>query len=1035
MKLLKYFTKNKILVNLIIILIIAVGIFSLNRLGKDIIPTVEMDSMIINVVYPGASPSDVEINAVVPIENELDQISGIEEYTSFSIENSATIYVTLDDELDDVKSVKDEVYRNISPNNIENFPEEVENLQIFDVNPKQMEVFRLSITPKNESEVKEKELYNFADKIEDNLQKIEGVAEVRKRGYREREILVNVFPEKMRNYYVSLNNIVGSIKSRNVRSTGGSIQSVKKEQTIVTIGEFQNPMDVKDVIIRSSFEKKRVRIRDIANVVDGFKEKTEIVRVNQKQSVILGIVKKENADVVKTANRVKEFIKNSEKRFPEKFKIMGVEDKSLSITSLLNVVSSNAVLGFLLVVFVLLVFLDFKTSFWTAFGIPLSMLMVFSFMYIEGITLNVITLSAIITVLGMLVDHGIVISEVIYENKVKGMNSFDATIEGVKKVFYPVTVTILTTIAAFLPLMAIKGKMGKVIYVFPVVVTATLIASFFEATVILPNHLAGGKTKKNKKKKKWFEFLQNVYKYLLKKALRYRYLVLGLFIAIFFGTIFISRSTLQKFVLFWDDSSDKIYINLEAAEGTSLETTKEYTKKVENIVLKEVPERERVSMITNIGNHTVKRIDSKGDHTNWSQIVLNLVPVTERERIAQEVIRDLRSKINVEKLENFEMIAFEKEEMGPPTGDPVDVKIVYRDEEEGIKFQRNIEKFLSNIDGVYNIENDREGTEEEIKIEFDYERLAQLGLDVVNVANTVRTAYQGSIATSIMTTEDELDFRVQVDDTYQMDRKFLNRLLVPNNQGRLIRLEQVAKLVTRESQNTINHYNGDRVITINAQVDPDKLTSRQISRRINKKFRPMAMKNQNIDLVMGGEAKETRESMRGALFAFGLAALLIYFLLVMLFNSISQPFMIMMAVPFGIVGALFAFYLHGIPLNFMGIIGIIGLSGVVVNDSVIMVDFINQVYRETETDQNIIMDIIDGAKQRFRPVVLTTVTTVAGLLPTVYGIGGSATMIVPTVMAIAYGLLFATLITLIFIPSIYMVNVDIKKILSRFFNV
>jgi multidrug efflux pump subunit AcrB len=193
----------------------------------------------------------------------------------------------------------------------------------------------------------------------------------------------------------------------------------------------------------------------------------------------------------------------------------------------------------------------------------------------------------------------------------------------------------------------------------------------------------------------------------------------------------------------------------------------------------------------------------------------------------------------------------------------------------------------------------------------------------------------------------------------------------------------------------------------------------------------MAMKNQNIELVMGGEAKETRESMQGALFALGLAALLIYFLLVMLFNSATQPFMIMVAVPFGIVGALLAFNIHGIPLNFMGIIGMIGLSGVVVNDSVIMVDFINQVYRETETDQTIIMDIIDGAKQRFRPVLLTTITTVAGLLPTVYGVGGSATMIVSTVMAIAYGLLFATFVTLIFIPSLYMINVDMKRILGN----
>lgn len=1030
MGLLKYFTKNKILINFIVILIVIIGIFSMGKLGKDIMPTVEMDSMIIYISYPGASPKDIELNAVIPIENELDKIPGIEEYTSFSIENSATVYITLDDNLENVKSVKDEIYRNISANNIANFPEEVENLNIFDVNPKEMIVFKLSITPKNDKNISEKELYNFSDRVEDKLLKIEGVSEIRKEGYREREILINVSPGKMKNYYVSLNDVVNSIKSRNVRSTGGTLQSVQKKQTIVTIGEFQNPMDVQNVIIRSSFEKKRVRIKDISSVEDGFKEQDEIVKVNQKRSVVLGIVKKENADIVKTSNRIKNFINENSNKMSDKFKIVAIEDKSLSITSLLNVVSSNAIVGFLLVVIVLFIFLDFKTSFWTAFGIPLSLLMVFTFMNIEGITLNVITLSAIITVLGMLVDHGIVISEVIYENKIKGMDSFDATINGVKKVFYPVTVTILTTIAAFLPLMAIGGKMGKVIYIFPVIVTATLIASFFEATIILPNHLAGGKPKKNKKMKKWFSNLQKFYKSLLKSALKYRYIVLLLFGGLLILVLFVTQNTIKEFVLFFDDSSDQIYINLEAPEGTTLEKTENYTSKIENIVLNDIPENERVSLVSNIGHHTVKRLNSKGNHENWSQLVINLVPVTERNRVADEIIRELRKKINPDILTNFKNVSFEKKEMGPPTGKAVDIKIIYSNLKDGISFQKNIQSFLSKIDGVYNIQNDMEEKEEEIKINFDYNQLARLNLNVFNVANTIRTAYQGTIATSLPTTSEDLDFRVKIDENFQKDIQFLKTLLIPNNQGRLIRLQQVANIIKSKSQNTINHYNGTRVITITAEVDPQKTTSRTVNKKLNKKFKKLAMQNKNIELVAGGESKETRESLTGAVMALGLAALLIYFLLVMLFNSMSQPFIIMLAIPFGIIGALLAFYLHNIPLNFMGIIGMIGLSGVVVNDSVIMVEFINQVYKNNN-NSNIINNIIDGAKQRLRPVILTTITTVAGLIPTVYGIGGSATMIVPTVMAIAYGLLFATFVTLIFIPSIYMINIDIKSFLNK----
>jgi multidrug efflux pump subunit AcrB len=337
---------------------------------------------------------------------------------------------------------------------------------------------------------------------------------------------------------------------------------------------------------------------------------------------------------------------------------------------------------------------------------------------------------------------------------------------------------------------------------------------------------------------------------------------------------------------------------------------------------------------------------------------------------------------------------------------------------------------------VREIGNDQLEGKRELVLKFNYERLAALGLTVEDVANTVRIAYDGTVATSIQTTDQKLDFRVQVDDTFQIDEQFLLSLLILNAEGRLIRLGQVASVVKKHGKANINHYDGTRAITVTADVDDEVITSTQVTNLVTEKFRDLPKRFSGTFLEVGGEAQETFASFGDLALAYSIAVVLIYLILILLFKSVTQPFFILVTIPFGVTGALVAFTAHSFPLTFMGVIGIIGLSGVVVNDSIVMVDFINRAFSGSSTSdkKEIIKIIATGAKRRLRPVILTTITTVAAVMPTVYGIGGYSQMIVPVVMAIAYGLLFATVITLVFTPSLYLVNVDIRRLVGRIFG-
>jgi len=1032
----RFFIKDKLLVNMIVIFVFLMGGLMLSKVNREKMPQTAIDKMAINVVYPGASPVDVELNAVVPIEEELSEIVGIADYKSIIIEGASMTLVELDQSLDEAEKqeVKDDVFRLITTSNITDLPSDVDNfkLSVTDINSKLISVFKIGLAIKDGGGATDGDLYNKADILEKKIRRVEGVSDVDVHGYLERKIHIKVDASKMNDYYVSLSDIVDSISKRNVRSTGGTLQSVYNEKNIVTLSQFDNPFEVKDVIIRSAFEQRQVRVRDVATVYDEFEEPDKLINVNGEKCVVFNIKKKVAADTIKTTARVKEILKDFK---DSRFDISTVANEADSVSSLVGVVFNNATIGFVLVFLVLLIFLDFKTSFWTAASIPFCMFLVIIFMRINNYSLNSITIGAIVTVLGMMVDDAIVIAEVIYDRKKSGMSGVEAAISGATSVFYPVVVSILTTIFAFVPMLFIQGTMGKFIFVFPIIVSVTLLFSLFEAITILPNHLAHEskihlikrkfRVKATNTRDHWFVPVMRFYKKVLKGALRFRYAVLLLFVFIFIGTIFISKKTIQEFVLFWDNSNEYLNIDLDFEPGISLEKTNDLTQKLEKIIVQYIPKDELVSTFSQSGTHSGRSMD----HDYWSTIQLKLVPINERNRTANQVGNNLRKYIQSRKLKYYKSIFIREEKGGPPTGEPVDIKIISSSKKEAIKVMNELRKILSSIKGVKDIDTDLKDGKKELYFKFNYAKMAQYGMDVETIASTIRIAYEGSTATSVQNIDDKLDFIVKLQDKYKANEKYLLDMLIPNSSGRLVKLKEVASLGNKDGESEIIHYNGDRSISVTADVVSEIITPLQVNKIVKEEYSKISQKYDNTYLLYEGEFKESQEAMSDLKTAFILAMLMIYLIIVFLFRSLTQPIVVMSVIPFGLIGVLIAFTIHGIPLSFMALIGVLGLAGVVVNDSILMVSFINNTIKEKlSSGEDVNEGISEGASQRLRAIIMTTVTTVAGLLPTVYGFGGDAQMLVPIVMAMAYGLIFATFLTLLFVPCLYMINEDIRKI-------
>jgi multidrug efflux pump subunit AcrB len=1067
-KFIQFFVKRPLIANVLTVFIFLAGIMMYRRITKQAFPDVEEPGISIVTLYPGAAPEDVELNVTIPIERALKGINGIDKYYSTSYENYSVVWVLFDVDADDYNQIKSDIRRAID--RITDFPEEVtERPTIYDWGGKYAPMLRIGVRGKVKS-LTDQELHQRVKELEDRLMESSYVSKIEKNGYRDREIHINVDLKKLNSLYISFDEVIQAIKSHNIQATSGTLKSYTSEKNIVTLSRFKHVTDVKNVIIRSGFSGKKIQLKDIATIEDTFEEQNIRYRFNGNPGILMYIYKKQSNDVVKATKAAGKILDKFRKQYANQLEVAIIEDWAEPTRSRISVVQNNALIGLSLVVLLLFFFMNFKNAFWTSLGIPFSICFALIFLPLFDVTINSVSLLGVIIVLGMIVDDAIVISENIYRHRIEGFSPLEAAIKGASEVGFAVLTTILTTIIVFLPLYFMKGVAGQYAREIPIIIIFILLGSLFESLFILPNHVSHQmkplhriglglfigalfffasiyfltsrllyaslgavvgaiaiaivfnilfKEKEKEQERLYIEKLRSLYHLILNLALKFRYPLLGFLVFLMVLSFFLVKRL--GFELFPAMDATIIKVTGETKGVVALEYTADKIKTIESYIQDRYDSKTMKSFVTVIGQR---------GHPEQFHLTLYLTPANNRKITADKIMAELKTVIKKTNL--FTNLTFDKRNMGEPggVGNNIRIQVAGNHGPTRKKLTNQVVTDLKSIKGVGEIKRTDRITKPEISIIPKYSDVARYGVTAQKIANVTKIAYDGYVVTHIQTPDEKIPYRILLHTPYRKKIKTLDKLKVLNQQGKLLPVKQMIHIKEDETLTEVQHYNGYRSTTVEADINPKHITPQKVFELLRKKYTDIPVKHKGFRIVLGGGAEMSSEIMNELYSTLAIAIGAVFVLLIFLFKSITQPIMVMLAIPFGFVGVIFAFALHGMPLSFMGVMGIIGLSGVVVNDSLVMVEYINKL-RTQSPNINIRELVLKGAITRLRPILLTTLTTFAGLLPTAYGFGGKDAMIMPAAMALGWGLLFATFLTLFIIPMFYCIQVDTITFINR----
>ncbi|MEK9726655.1 MAG: efflux RND transporter permease subunit, partial [Candidatus Margulisiibacteriota bacterium] len=582
---------------------------------------------------------------------------------------------------------------------------------------------------------------------------------------------------------------------------------------------------------------------------------------------------------------------------------------------------------------------------------------------------------------------------------------------------------ILTTIIAFSPMFFMSGIMGKFIFQIPLVITCALLISLIEVVVALPSHLAAQKKtakKEFKLRHKLILKLRQSYERILLKFLKNKYRVVLGFVLFFFGTIFYAGA-FMNFVLFPESSAVRFYVRTEAPAGTSLQETAKRLLPIEKEIMK-LPNNELLAFTTRVGMTG----DSYflAEQENLGIIMVDLIPFSGRDRSAREIMEEI--KLKTENTKGFNRITYQVDAGGPPVGKAINIRVITDNNDLRTNVANQVYKFVSSLDGVVSTDRDDKKQKKQMEIKLNKKAISQLGLNIATIQQVIRTGYSGFYASSIRLGDEDIFFNIEMSEQNKSSLSVLRNLAIPNQQGRLIRLKSIAKIRMVPGSPNFNHYNGKRSVSITGDINSKIITSTQVTKIVSKKFNSSTFPN--VQFEFGGESEETNKSVQDLIRSFVLAVIGIFFLLILLFNSLSQPFIVLLTIPFGLIGVIIAFAIHGQDLGFISMVGAVGLTGVVVNDSLVLVNHLNQKKTSIKTKKELIPEIIQGSGDRFRPIMITSCSTVAGLLPLAYGLGGADPFIAPMALAIGYGLLFSTPLTLFLLPALFLIQIELVEV-------
>jgi CzcA family heavy metal efflux pump len=1009
--------KRQATVLALLVIIVIAGLYSYATLPRESFPDITIPYVFVTTTYEGVSPEDMEELITIPIERKLKGIDDVEEIRSTSAEGISTVAikfmpkVDLDDALQKVRDKVDQAESDL-PAELQDDP------VIKEVNFSDMPVIRVILS----GPFSLRRLQNLAEDMQDRLESIAGVLEARLTGGLEREIHVEFDLDRVRAYNVPFSNIVGAVTNSNVNMPGGSMDIGEGKYLVRVPEDFQHPSEIFSIVafVRDG---KPVYLRDIATIKDAFKDPLTRSRINGEKSVSIGVLKRSGENIVRVTDEVKRVVKDMRPELPQTLQIDLTADQSNDVRLLVMDLENNIISGLILVLAVIFFFIGGQSAIFVALAIPYSMFITCSLLTGFNVTLNMVVLFSLILALGMLVDNGIVIVENIYRHMQQGELREEAARSGTDQVAWPVITSTLTTLGAFSPMLFWPGIMGEFMGYLPQTLIMALSASLFVALVINPvlsaryQRIKIAKPAKASKSKE--PIIKRVYLVLLKWSLQHRWVVVlsavaGLILATLTFAFF-GKGT----EFFPQTEPRRAYVNVKAPEGTNLGASDKLVARIEKIVSDYKDIR---YVISNIGALGGDPFSQGGTGTHISRVVLDFKDFHDRSRPSSEIIKEVRQKI-LKAIHGAE-VQVEKEEEGPPTGPPINIEISGEDIHMLGELSARARKIIKDIPGLVDLKDNFVKGKPEIRVRVDKEKSALMGLDTYTIAYTVKSAINGVKAGVYREGKDEYDIIARLPERDRKSIKSLKRITVSGPNGEPIPLTSLANISLGSGIGAIMRLDQKRVVTISGDVS-GRLAN-DIIRDIDARLAQQKDWPKGYSYRFTGEQEEQAKAQTFLSKAFFACIAIILLILLTQFNSMVTPLIILASVLFSLIGVFIGLLVTGTAFGIiMTGIGVISLAGVVVNNAIVLIDYINQLlakgFSSTEA-------LLRAGSVRFRPVMLTAITTILGLLPMATGIsfdfrkmgfdigGESSQWWGPMAVAVIFGLGFATLLTLIMVP-------------------
>ena len=1052
MNLPRFGVRNPVPINLLMAGLILAGIYSAFTLRRQFFPDMHFDKVIVSMSFPGASPEDVESAIATRLENAIFDIDEVDEIRTTIVEGNASLVISFKEGATNLEDVIDEVRRAVE--GLQDLPADVERPIVSRLEPK-MPVIMVQLWGDVDQHVMKKAIHD----IRDDLRTFSEMGAINVGGDLKNELTVKVDQDSLIEHGLSITEVADRISLWMSQVPGGTLRSSGGDIVIRTDNPEESSLDLEEIVIRSTHNGETLHLGDIATVRTTLVDIPMAVRFNSHPAMNMFITKSGNQDIVKIAEIVRAYVAG---RMREPFEPnwketltggntsrqkawqLGVDadplprNSSLStfidlarfVEGRMNLLTQNALYGGALVFVLLLLALNWRIALWVGIGLITALGGTLFIMAIMGITLNMLTMFALILVLGLLVDDAIVVAENIKAQHELGVSAMEAAVTGTTQVLWPVIATVLTSIVAFLPLTFIKGNMGDLLGALPIVVACALAMSIFEALLILPAHLGYSlektegppKTKIGSAVRAFEAFRDRIiferiipsYLWLLSLTIRYRYIGLSIAIStliISFGLVAGSRVGYEFMTI---PDAETIAINVRMPEGTPFSQSQIMLEHVENAARSQKQVRH---INTLVGVQMQTDSASGGLASHLGQLFIELTPAEDRSLNASEVIDNIRITLgdhaNMADSIGYEMMS------GAPGGTDITINLNGEDEGNLNSALELIREDLRTYSAVHDIADTASAGQRELHLELR-EGAAATGITLAELASQVRGAVYGIDAHVFAHDGEEVDIRVKMGDEIRKNIGELEQLWVTTKSGVSVPLVEVAQITEKRGYTTINRVDRKRTVTVTAEVI-DSVSPESIASLLP--FEKWQAAFPDIVFSKGGRQEQQAEAFTSLPMGFAAACLMIYVILAWLFGSYFQPLIVMLGIPFAMIGVIWGHYIAGVSLSFLSMIGFVALSGVVVNDSLIFVEFYNSRRKAGESMRSA---LLGAGAARLRPIFLTTITTVLGLTPLMLEQSMQAKFLIPMALAISFGLMSATVLILLLLPALLVIGEDFK---------